>query len=51
MLSLVAARLRQRVGVDSLSDFKTVSSDDWAKRHFGQRGAAFDFSEEGKKRF
>jgi hypothetical protein len=37
MLSLVAARLRQREGVDSLSDSKTVSSDDTAKRHFGQR--------------
>jgi hypothetical protein len=37
MLSLVAARLRQREGIDSVSDSKTVSSDDSAKRHFGQR--------------
>jgi hypothetical protein len=37
MLSLVAARLRQREGVDSLSDSKTESSDDSAKRNFGQR--------------
>ena len=37
MLSLVAARLRQREAVDSVSDSKTVSSDDSAKRHFGQR--------------
>jgi hypothetical protein len=36
MLS-IAARLRQREGVDSLGDSKTVSSDDRAKRHFGQR--------------
>jgi hypothetical protein len=46
MLSLVAATLRQREGVDSLNDSKTVSSDDSAKRHFGSKGAAFHFSEE-----